>query len=160
MAFSLPSLLLLCVVLTQAFARPPTHKKVNDCPRGWTRLGCNCYIYQEDKRCFSDAEKVCNILGGNLVSIHSALENAVVLELIKIGTVVPDTSWIGLHDAINSDDDFIWTDGTLEDFDNFLSGQPDGNGNCVEMDDSGGGWGDASCEDLLSYVCSKEAHVW
>ncbi|XP_077600576.1 galactose-specific lectin nattectin-like [Stigmatopora nigra] len=160
MAFSLPSLLLLCVVLTQAFARPPTHKKDNDCPRGWTRLGCNCYIYQEDKRCFSDAEKVCNILGGNLVSIHSALENAVVLELIRAGTTEPETSWIGLHDAINKDEDFIWTDGTLEDFSTFNGNPLSSDENCVEISHSDGCWEDASCDVLLSYVCIKEAHVW
>ncbi|XP_077453606.1 ladderlectin-like [Stigmatopora argus] len=141
MAFSLPSLLLLCVVsglLTQTFARRPTDKKDNNCPKGWTRLDCNCYIYQIEKRCFADAEDVCNILGGNLVSIHSEVENVFVRELIQLGTSVVelDTSWIGLHDAITDDDNFIWSDGTLEDFEAFGSGQPDGNGNCIEMVDS------------------------
>ncbi|XP_019713215.1 lactose-binding lectin l-2-like [Hippocampus comes] len=108
----------------------------NGCPKGWTRLDCHCYILQEDARSFADAESVCNILGGNLVSIHSALENSFVHELI-LAIEDPVDAWIGLHDAINQDGDFIWTDGTLEDFRAFNGTEPDTSGDCTQMNESG-----------------------
>ncbi|XP_019712631.1 lithostathine-1-alpha-like [Hippocampus comes] len=161
MAFALHSLFLLCGIsglLTGVWAFPS--KKSNDlvCPKGWTLLDCNCYVYEDEPRTFADAEAVCNILGGNLVSIHSDLENAVVQQLILAGTNDDDEAWIGLHDTI-LDGDYIWTDGTVEDFRNFGSGQPNAlNGNCVAMDETDGQWESALCTDDDEYVCIKEAH--
>nr|BAX73923.1 C-type lectin [Hippocampus abdominalis] len=161
MAFALHSFVLLCGIsglLTGVRAFPS--KKLNDllCPKGWTLLDCNCYVYEDEARTFSDAEAVCNILGGNLVSIHNDLENAVVQQLIVAGENNDEVSWIGLHDSIEVDD-YIWTDGTVEDFRNFANGEPNAaTGNCVVMDETEGEWETASCEDLQEYVCIKEAH--
>ncbi|XP_019712627.1 echinoidin isoform X2 [Hippocampus comes] len=163
MAFALHSLFLLCGIsglLTGVWAFPS--KKSNDlfCPKGWTLLDCNCYVYQTEERTFADAEAVCNILGGNLVSIHSDLENAVVQQLIVAGT--PDDpdeeAWVGLHDSV-LDGDFMWTDGTIVDFLNFDTDQPDPTGDvCVLMDETDGEWRTESCTELHEYVCIKEAH--
>uniref|UniRef100_A0A3Q2Z7Z7 C-type lectin domain-containing protein n=1 Tax=Hippocampus comes TaxID=109280 RepID=A0A3Q2Z7Z7_HIPCM len=89
-------------------------------------------------------QSVCNILGGNLVSIHSALENSFVHELI-LAIEDPVDAWIGLHDAINQDGDFIWTDGTLEDFRAFNGTEPDTSGDCTQMNESDGCWADLAC---------------
>ncbi|XP_077432788.1 galactose-specific lectin nattectin-like [Vanacampus margaritifer] len=126
----------------------------NSCPKGWTQLDCHCYIYEHEERTFADAESVCNILGGNLVSIHSALENAFVHELIREHGN-NDEVWIGLHDAIE-DDDFIWTDGSDQDFTHFDATEPDETGPCVHIDESDGFWEDGSCADDLSYVCIRD----
>ncbi|XP_057693597.1 lithostathine-1-alpha-like [Corythoichthys intestinalis] len=163
MAFARRVLVLLCVIsglLSRAFSDHPTLKKDNNCPKGWTRLNCNCYIYQDEKRTFADAESVCNIIGGNLVSIHNSVENFFVRELIREGTVEPDTSWIGLHDAISQTGDFIWTDGTIEDFLAFNLDEPDSGGDCVEIVDSDGCWADTACTDMLTYVCIREVQFW
>ncbi|XP_077374180.1 snaclec alboaggregin-A subunit beta'-like [Festucalex cinctus] len=158
MAFALRSLFLLCGIsglLTGVWAFPIKILKDISCPEGWTQLDCKCYIYQGEARTFADAEAICNILGGNLVSIHNELECVFVQQLILAGTNGDDAAWIGLHEAIE-DDDFIWTDGTVEDFRNFNSA-PD-NGDCVEMDSSNGEWETADCTDLEEYVCIKDAH--
>ncbi|XP_019743746.1 snaclec 3-like [Hippocampus comes] len=160
MAISRRSLILLCVItalLTEV--RPYTlyHKIVNNCPPKWTQLDCNCYIYQNEERTFADAESVCNILGGNLVSIHSALENIAVQELAKAGGN-DNVTWIGFNDAIQNDN-FIWTDGTLNDFERFneTESQPDNTvGDCVVIAADDGYWQTANCTDLEPYVCIRE----
>ncbi|XP_061532454.1 ladderlectin-like [Phycodurus eques] len=145
MAFALRLLFLLCGIsglLTGVWSIRVSSHKENNCPKGWTRLDCNCYIYEHEARTFADAESICNILGGNLASIHSDLENAFVRELIRAGGDNANEGWLGLHDAIESGD-YIWTDGSEEDFLNFdtNASPPEPNtgtgNNCVELDDSG-----------------------
>ncbi|XP_077467319.1 galactose-specific lectin nattectin-like [Stigmatopora argus] len=129
----------------------------NHCPKGWTQLDENCYIFQDGERTFSDAESICNILDGNLVSINSAKENVLIVELIREckGEIV-DT-WIGLHDAIE-EGEFIWTDGEIVNFSGFAPGQPDSNASdedCVEIENRDDMWHDVPCTDLNPFVCMK-----
>ncbi|XP_077374131.1 snaclec CHH-B subunit beta-like [Festucalex cinctus] len=163
MALALRSLFLLCGMsglLTGVWSFPSKFTKVVTCPDDWTQVDCHCYIYQEEERTFADAEAICNILGGNLVSIHNDLENAVVQQLIFAGDNGDDKAWIGLHDAIEDDDDFIWTDGSVENFLNFVGAMEpnDGTGDCVVLDEDDGGWSTADCTGDDEYVCIKEAH--
>ncbi|XP_061629060.1 lactose-binding lectin l-2-like [Phyllopteryx taeniolatus] len=162
MAFALHSLFLLCGIsglLTGVWSFPMKFYKDNNCPKDWTQLDSLCYIYEEELRSFADAEAICNILGGNLVSIHSGLENAVVLEVAKNGTA---GFWIGLSDSLEADD-YIWTDGTREDFTNFDVTNPSlpqpnsANGDCVQLDKNDGFWQTMGCADLAPYVCVMEA---
>ncbi|XP_057692854.1 galactose-specific lectin nattectin-like [Corythoichthys intestinalis] len=159
MAFAVRSFFLLCAIsglLTGVWSLPKKSQKNNDCPKGWTRLDCNCYIYQGEIRALADAESVCNILGGNVASIHSDLENAFIHELVQAGG---DEGYavLGLHDTIE-DDDYIWTDGSENDYTNFdmSAGEPDGSGDCVEMDISDGLWENVACDTERAYVCISE----
>ncbi|KAM9827968.1 galactose-specific lectin nattectin-like [Syngnathus typhle] len=162
MAFHLQTLFLLCGLAglwTGTWSKAMEKVKGNGCPKDWTRLECNCYIYQHEARNFADAESVCNILGGNLVSIHNALENFFVHQLI-LAYNSPNDTWIGLHDAINEDNNFIWTDGTPEDFLAFTGSEPDSTGNCIQINRSDGCWEDMVCTDEFPYVCIRETSVW
>ncbi|XP_077371890.1 echinoidin-like [Festucalex cinctus] len=162
MAFALRLFFLLCGMsglLTGVWSFKKVQTKDNNCPKGWTRLDCHCYIYQPETRSFADAESVCNILESNLVSIHSALENAFVTELASAGGN-EDEFWIGLNDAVE-DDDYIWTDGTINDFDNFDGSatppQPDGSsGDCTEVVESDGEWQTEDCTEENGYVCIRD----
>ncbi|XP_049608618.1 galactose-specific lectin nattectin [Syngnathus scovelli] len=161
MAFTLGSLFLLCGIsglLTGAWSAKIVPVKGNSCPKGWTQLDCFCYIYEPETRTFADAESVCNILGGNLVSIHNDLENAFVLELIRAADDTTSEAWIGLNDAVLNTD-FMWTDGSDVDFTIFDGGAADDDGNCVEMETSDGEWDDVDCTTELSYVCIREASL-
>ncbi|XP_077463242.1 galactose-specific lectin nattectin-like [Stigmatopora argus] len=108
MAFTLHSLFLLCgisALLTGVFAVRKQHFKEDKncgsgCPQGWTQLGSRCFIYQDASLPFVDADNVCRILGGNLASVHSALEYSVVLELAKAASQSTRDIWLGLHEAI------------------------------------------------------------
>ncbi|XP_077453632.1 snaclec botrocetin subunit beta-like [Stigmatopora argus] len=159
MAFGLRSFLLLCMfsgLLTGVWSVPKKIEKDNDCPKDWTRLDCHCYIYQTEERMFADAESVCNILGGNLVSIHTDLENAFVTELFKAGGDSGSGVWIGLHDAVENDN-FLWTDGSEFDLRNFgtLGGDPDSSasGSCVELQSDDATWDIVDCTGESPYIC-------
>ncbi|XP_057685860.1 lithostathine-1-alpha-like isoform X2 [Corythoichthys intestinalis] len=155
-------LFVLCVLIAQTQANPhrsqSTKSTYNHCPKGWTQLDNYCYIYQSHYRIFADAESVCNIIGGNLVSINSAKENALVLELIREGAGSIVDTWIGLTDAIE-EGDFMWTDGEIVNFRDFADHQPDnGNGgdeDCVEIESRDDMWHDVPCTDENPFVCIR-----
>ncbi|XP_037102270.1 ladderlectin-like [Syngnathus acus] len=155
MAFTLGSLFLLCGISGLLTGVSTAPVKAFYCPNDWILLKSSCYIYQEQIRTFADAESVCNILGGNLVSIQDGLENAFVLELIRAAGDA-DEAWIGYTDAI-MEDDFIWTDGSDNSFENFADGEPDDDGDCVVMETDDGEWDDMDCTDTFSYVCIMDA---
>ncbi|KAM9814353.1 galactose-specific lectin nattectin-like [Syngnathus typhle] len=148
---------LLCAIsglLTGAWSLEKITFKDNSCPKGWTRLDCNCYIYQSDERTFADGESVCNIIGGNLVSIHNDLENAFVLELAREGGNDAEF-WIGLHDNI-LDDDYIWTDGSINDFQGFDGSPSSTTDNCVEYNEDNEFWEIEDCIEENAYVCIRD----
>ena len=66
------------------------------CPLGWKYYHGSCYIVQSDvcKR-FEDAEKECEKMQSNLVSIHSRAEDKFVHRQVGF-----TTAWIGLHDKV------------------------------------------------------------
>ncbi|XP_061682909.1 galactose-specific lectin nattectin-like isoform X2 [Syngnathoides biaculeatus] len=157
MAFSFRSSFLLfgfCGLLTGAWSKPTDHAKENCCPKGWTQVDCRCFIYQDRRRALADAESVCNILGGNLASVHSALEYAVVLELVRASSDSTDDVWLGLHEAIE-EGSFFWTDGSEVDFTAFNNDDDDGD--CIELEFSDGLWDNDSCSDTNRFVCARDA---
>nr|XP_061812422.1 galactose-specific lectin nattectin-like [Nerophis lumbriciformis] len=102
MALALRSLFLLCGLtglLTGVGSFPSRFFNDVSCPEGWTQVDLKCYILEDDARMFQDAEAVCNILGGNMVSISNDLENIVVGAIGENG-VSGATMWIGLFDNI------------------------------------------------------------
>ncbi|XP_077422234.1 struthiocalcin-2-like [Vanacampus margaritifer] len=127
------------------------------CPKGWTQVDCRCFIFQDEEREFADAESVCNILGGNLASVQSALENAVIVQLNAAGTT--DSSidiWIGLHETIE-EGTLFWTDGSPVDFTNFNNDDNNDSGDCVAIENDDVLWDKDSCSDDNKYVCAREA---
>ncbi|XP_057686392.1 galactose-specific lectin nattectin-like [Corythoichthys intestinalis] len=157
MAFALGSLFLFCSIsslLTGVYSRTNLHENGNSCcPKGWTRLDHRCFIYQDDRREFADAEKVCQVIGGNLASIHSTLEYTVVLEMIKEASDSSDDVWIGLHESIE-EKAFFWTDGSSVDFTTFNDNVT--SGDCVEIEFQDGQWDNDSCYDRNRFVCARD----
>ncbi|XP_061693161.1 galactose-specific lectin nattectin-like isoform X2 [Syngnathoides biaculeatus] len=158
MDFCLHLLLLLCCIsglFTGAWAFAINRDRY--CPPEWTRLDNRCLIFQNEELNFALAETVCNILGGNLVSIHNSLENEVVRHLILAGAGSFQRSWIGLYDRI-VDGEFLFTDGSPFDFDDWANGRPrvDTNQDCVEINFQGETWNDIRCAVRRSFVCAKD----
>ncbi|XP_077425208.1 galactose-specific lectin nattectin-like [Vanacampus margaritifer] len=153
-------LIVLCgIVGLTTQVRNDMSKSNNYCPKGWTQLDQYCYIYQPYPREFLDAERVCKILGGNLVSINSFKEHALVVELIREGAGSVVDTWIGLHDAI-TEDYFVWTDGEVVNFRNFGPSQPNDGGDgvdedCVEIEADDSLWDDDECTDENPFVCIR-----
>ncbi|XP_061896888.1 galactose-specific lectin nattectin-like [Entelurus aequoreus] len=114
-------------------------KEDDCCPEGWTQLDMRCFIFQNERVDFITAETTCIILGGNLVSIHSNLENELVRQLIFDVTGQNTRTWIGFTDAIR-EGSFIWTDGSVVDFTDWANNRPSSNGNrnCANINFRGG----------------------
>ncbi|XP_061910529.1 snaclec echicetin subunit alpha-like [Entelurus aequoreus] len=148
------TLFLLCGIsglIAGTWAAPAEKKKKDCCPPGWTQVEGHCYILQEDPRIFSDAERVCNALGGNLASITDAVKNAAVTQLVRNGGFRP--AWIGLTDAV-TEQVFVWTDGSPFDFRSFFSSFFFGD--CVFITSSGR-WVTSRCFFRFPFVCGQEA---
>ncbi|XP_061551926.1 galactose-specific lectin nattectin-like isoform X2 [Phycodurus eques] len=159
MAFTLRSLFLLCGI-SGLLAAVRADKNGNYCPQGWTQLDDKCYIFVQQQRTFIDAEQICILRGGNLVSILDAKENALVLELIRDTLGDIQDTWIGQHDGVE-EGTFLWTDGSPVDFGAYTAPQPDNfNGveDCVEISSQTEAWNDDECTDVNFFVCIKEAH--
>ncbi|XP_049611832.1 snaclec 6 [Syngnathus scovelli] len=160
MAFVLHTVFLFCALsglVSVSWSRSIVKVKAGPCcPKGWTQLDCRCFLFQDERRRFADAESVCNILGGNLASVSNNVEYAVVLGVIAKGTSDPSGDvWIGLHEALGSDD-FIWTDGTPVDFTPFNSNTDPGD--CIEIEASDDLWDNQPCTSTNRYICAKDAH--
>ena len=130
-------------------------------------LGCdvtanfNCYAHVDNNVNWTQAEDCCVDWGGHLASIHSTAINMLLNDIRNEDRF----TWIGLSDTA-SDGDYVWTDGTPYDYENFASGQPDSsNGeSCFHFFNQNSGsleWNDYSCSSntfgdvLTSYICQK-----
>ncbi|XP_057683835.1 galactose-specific lectin nattectin-like [Corythoichthys intestinalis] len=163
MAFVLYSLILLCGISGLVSACCDSNKG-SYCPKGWTQLDDHCYIFVNQERTFIDAEQICILKGGNLMSILDRKEHVLALELIHeaLGvTTFRDDTWIGGHDGV-AEGTFIWTDGSPYDFTMFENGQPDNFGSagedCLEIDGATKEWNDDNCNDENFFICIKKAH--
>ncbi|XP_077586144.1 galactose-specific lectin nattectin-like [Stigmatopora nigra] len=158
MPFAIRSLFLLCCIsglLTGVFSRRNLQEKgANCCPKGWIRLDHRCFVYQDERRKFADAEKVCQAIGGNLVSIHSLLEYSVVVHIIKgASNNTVDDVWIGLHKSIE-ENSLFWTDGSPTDFMTFNKNISPGE--CIEIEFSDVLWDNDNCLDKNRFVCARD----
>uniref|UniRef100_A0A8C6WW05 C-type lectin domain-containing protein n=1 Tax=Neogobius melanostomus TaxID=47308 RepID=A0A8C6WW05_9GOBI len=101
-----------------------------ECPEGWTLFGTRCFKFFFSQSTWTESEKSCQSLGANLASIHSAEENAFVVELIKEADVQGVVNgqnlftWIGGHDAVK-ENVWMWSDGSVWDYAIWGRGQPD-----------------------------------
>nr|XP_049579878.1 ladderlectin isoform X1 [Syngnathus scovelli] len=158
MAFAVHLLFLLCGInglLTGVWPLPVHHWKNINCPSSdWIQVDCYCFLYQDTAASFVDAEAACIDLDANLASIRNNAENAIIRQLLVEDSATK--AWIGLHDAIQ-DDDFIWTDGSFDNFRNFDSNnlEPNDSGDCVEINDEGL-WQDEDCTTQNTYVCLQD----
>jgi hypothetical protein len=93
------------------------------CRNGWTRYKHKCLKFFDDLRPHTDAEKVCQSIGGTLISIHSAEENKFATDLANGLKTRNFTVWIGAK-RNNSLDYFEWTNGKEFNYSNWDSGEP------------------------------------
>ncbi|CAM9984519.1 unnamed protein product, partial [Heterosigma akashiwo] len=107
------------------------------------------YSYYSDSLSRDDAESACEAAGGMLASITS---DEIDEEIVELTGGTP--AWIGLNDE-STEGTYVWADGTLVDYTNWNSGEPNDWGfseDCVEMTSSGG-WNDQPCSSTQGYVC-------
>ncbi|XP_067248798.1 ladderlectin-like [Chanodichthys erythropterus] len=126
------------------------------CPAGWSSFGLRCFKYFSQSVNWITAERNCLSLGANLASVHNKPENEFLLGLLPSSS---SRGWIGAHDG-EQEGQWMWTDGTVNDFTNWCAGEPNGSGNenCVEINlSSNRCWNDLACAGQLGYICVTDA---
>uniref|UniRef100_A0A3B5MPN2 C-type lectin domain-containing protein n=1 Tax=Xiphophorus couchianus TaxID=32473 RepID=A0A3B5MPN2_9TELE len=131
--------------------------KLYNCDVGWQSFQAGCYKLLSEKSDWNVAQKACQKMDANLVSIHTLPEMEFIIRNIKKDL---DQVWIGLHDR-EMQMDFQWTDHTPVIFtfwhpyepNNFRNTQEDcvSIGRCVQD----ARWDDVPCNTSLPFICKK-----
>lgn len=140
---------------------PPTTTSptIETCPEDWKVFGSKCFkMFRTDKH-WDNAQKACETKGGNLTSLHSPEHQTFVN-----ANFPKEHFWIGATDE-KTEDEWVWSDGTLWDYTNWCSGEPNNSygEDCVHYDMNRKCWNDGDCDDNLQFMCeiySKPPHVY
>ncbi|CAI5454668.1 unnamed protein product [Caenorhabditis angaria] len=126
------------------------------CRDGFTAINNKCIVllaenYQSSVYTRDYFQKQCNRLGGNLVSIHNAIDNTAIAKFAKD----QGNLWIGLT---CSEANCFWDDQIKSsNYQNFQAGKEHPNGNCVTMMPSTGKWVSTDCSTSnLAAVCEAD----
>jgi len=132
------------------------HVESTACNSGWMQYGNKKYCLSSDDHTFTGCqEEVCGEVGGTLVTIEDASENA----FLKNSLLGHHFAFIGLFEAgADESGDWSWVDGHTSDYTNWEQGEP--NNWCLDEDcavvgpdSSFKGWIDASCNIMMRCLC-------
>ena len=129
----------------------------NDCngyadelPSCWSCTTESGYYDCETATAWATAALACEGMGGYLAKIQDSSENSTIAAL----AITP--TWIGAND-IDTENNWVWTDGNAVGYDDWASGEPDdaGDADCAITNNSGrrGEWADMRCESEYRFVC-------
>ncbi|KAM9393770.1 C-type mannose receptor 2 [Pholidichthys leucotaenia] len=126
-----------------------------ECDVGWQVFQAGCYKLTSEKVDWNAAQKTCQKMEANLISIHTLPELEFIIRNMKKDI---DQLWIGLHDT-NMQMDFQWTDHTPVIFTFWHPFEPNNFRNtpedCVSMWGPEGRWDDSPCNLTLPFICKK-----
>ncbi|XP_064170944.1 C-type mannose receptor 2-like [Anguilla rostrata] len=128
-----------------------------DCGAGWLSFQAGCYRLTEEKKDWAEAQKICQKMEANLVSIHTLPELEFIINNLKRDV---EQLWIGLHDT-KVDMSFEWSDHTPVIFTHWHPFEPNNFRNtpedCVTLWGPDGRWDDSPCNVTLPSICKKQA---
>ncbi|XP_034003321.1 CD209 antigen-like protein E isoform X2 [Trematomus bernacchii] len=122
------------------------------CPEGWRKFGSSCYLFSTEKASWEQSRQDCTARGADLVIVDSEEEQGFITSMTKKST------WIGLSDR-EEEGTWKWVDGSPLNLTLWEETQPDNGAertHCAYISPSAW-WNDQSCEDLLPWICEKEA---
>ncbi|CAI5449925.1 unnamed protein product [Caenorhabditis angaria] len=132
------------------------------CREGYTLVNNKCiaFLPPYHNSGYYTSYDQCNDLGGNAVSIRTAIDNTAIAKL-AINKGYLDKIWIGLECwEDNNPDDCIWADqqGNASRYNNFQPGNPQiDNGKCVYMIPSTGKWVSEDCfSSSITIACETD----
>jgi len=94
----------------------------------------------------------CNNKNSTLASVHSLKENEFLAKLSQDS--LPKMSWIGGND-IAKENDWVWTDKTAWDFNNWSSDWPKNDGDCILVMNIDEAWYNMNCIMKLASICKR-----
>ncbi|XP_056615804.1 ladderlectin-like [Triplophysa dalaica] len=125
-----------------------------ECSFGWTPFGVECFKFFPQTVNWVRAEKNCQSLDANLVSVRSKAQNEFLLSLVTVNTRV----WIGGHDG-EMEQQWLWTDGSPFDYTNWCKTEPNnekGTEHCLDINWSDNHcWNDVPCTMPMGYICAQ-----
>uniref|UniRef100_A0AAZ3NSQ8 C-type mannose receptor 2 n=1 Tax=Oncorhynchus tshawytscha TaxID=74940 RepID=A0AAZ3NSQ8_ONCTS len=128
-----------------------------ECDVGWQAFQAGCYRLTSEKVNWDAAQKTCQKMEANLVSLHTLPELEFIINNIKRDV---EELWIGLHDTAMQMD-FQWTDHTPVIFTYWHPFEPNNFQNtpedCVTIWGPEGRWNDSPCNQTLPSICKKAA---
>ncbi|KAM7410990.1 hypothetical protein PAMA_021116 [Pampus argenteus] len=108
----------------------------------------------------SSNQLACIALGGNLASIRTADDYAILRGVVNNATGEDKASWIGGYDAVK-EGSWTWSDGSAFEFTGWANGEPNNYlyaEHCMEMNFEGRDYvNDERCNEWRSFICAKDA---
>ncbi|NP_001188329.1 lectin isoform X1 [Danio rerio] len=123
------------------------------CTRQWSRFGSRCFRYFSVPVNWVTAERNCQLLGGNLVSVQNGMENDFLLSLIPNS----ERFFIGGYDG-EDEENWFWSEGSSFGYTNWCSGEPNNMNteHCLEINwTSDRCWNNLPCSTEQGYICAK-----
>ncbi|CAG2100572.1 unnamed protein product [Medioppia subpectinata] len=118
-----------------------------------------CYKYYSGVADYHKMVKECNALNdSSLPTINSKAEQDFLINMM-IKYKMVESVWL---DASIKDKHIVWSDRSSGEYENWMSGRPVNNDNCVEMladEVNRGKWEDQPCSKLNGYIC-KRVVMW
>merc|ERR1712136_200478 len=127
----------------------------------WLYFNDVCYLFQSAQPMdYYNARKTCQSFNGELLSVHSDVEQTFITNQLKIETGYLERFWIGLREVGGVGGEYLWTDNTVVDFVYWNTGEPNdvaGIEQCAQATRQTGRWNDANCGLTYDagYICKK-----
>merc|ERR1712154_44891 len=120
-----------------------------------------CYAYVSEAKTWSDAETVCQALGGYLVEIKTEEQNRYVEGILYEHPSQNINTWLGATDLI-AEDKWYWATSDTKVSDSFTywgPNEPNGHTveNCMSFYEPLRRWIDHSCDIQAPFICQKDA---
>lgn len=109
--------------------------------------GGHCYFPLTNVRSWIGSRDTCALRNAHLVTISNAAEQA------AVATVGTGERWIGLLRVSGVS---YWFNGDPSTYRNWLTGEPNGSGECARMI-AGGTWRDTPCTDPFTAICERDS---
>ncbi|KAL3988682.1 somatostatin receptor 2 [Sarotherodon galilaeus] len=137
-------------------AAPTEAAETGFCTAPWIPYNGDCfYLYRNETKKWSDAQKACRKEGGDLVSIRNVEDQSFVIS--QLGYASTDELWIGLNDR-KRERLFVWSDHSPVSYTSWDSREPTVTSeqeDCVLIRGENGNWADHVCEEKHGFICMK-----
>ncbi|KAL3837099.1 hypothetical protein ACJMK2_022480 [Sinanodonta woodiana] len=119
----------------------------------------HCYHLFDTYVTWKNAFQLCQLDGGNLVTIESFKEQKFIEDLIVKRKWHGNTLWIG-SEKLHPEEQRAWTNGNKMSYSNWSPDSPDSpliDENCLEINTDDGTWNDEKCTEQNGYICENSS---